>query len=77
MHENSVGFRMKGKKRGKTRMEVKEDSVKNVCQRGLDVSGDADGNSPREINHLAAWRVFLRDEFSCAVTQILRNTKMQ
>lgn len=52
-------------------MEVEEDSVKNVCQRGLDVSGDADGNSPREINHVAARRVFLRDDFSRAITQVL------
>lgn len=33
-------------KRGEKRMEVELDRVKNVCQRGLDVSGDADGNSP-------------------------------
>lgn len=52
-------------------MEVEVDRVKNGCQRGLDVSGDADGNSPQEINHVAALRVLLRDEFSRVVTQVL------
>lgn len=52
MHENSVGFRMREKEE-KKRMEVEVDRVKNVCQCGLDVSGDADGNSQREINHVA------------------------